>query len=235
VDDPGFQIRNFYPHMIAYPYRSLDPIRSNVHLLYKEQLRVAECLLAFLGSVGLALVAWTGVAAGAEMDLAAKFREDWQSGASPGDWQQLGQRSARLLRSYMENTVATGFAALWFKGRGTQRSELSEKLDRLVRLKNDFKHDRWPRTPGEHREGNDEAGRLLTDCLQAISFFIQHPIRLVVDADVEWQTGRAELDTLRYVGDHPGLTPEHLQSPEPCPRGSSSWRRGMRPGYRFIL
>ncbi|RLF43501.1 MAG: hypothetical protein DRN29_10040, partial [Thermoplasmata archaeon] len=51
-----FQIRNFYPFPLAYTYRTLNALTSPQEL-YKEQLRVAENVLAFLGSLTLAMIA----------------------------------------------------------------------------------------------------------------------------------------------------------------------------------
>src|SRR5262249_35677449 len=54
VDSLNFQIGNFYPFPIAYGYRLLAS-EVNPDKLYKQQLRVAENLLAFLASVSIAL------------------------------------------------------------------------------------------------------------------------------------------------------------------------------------
>ena len=44
ADDLNFQVRNYYPYVIAYPYRALDALQIDASF-YKAQLRVAENLL----------------------------------------------------------------------------------------------------------------------------------------------------------------------------------------------
>jgi len=73
-----FQIRNFYPYPLAYPYRKLTSI-DLIQDLYMEQLRVAENILAFLGSITLALLG--------EKNL--KEIEIKKGGISPGTWRDF--------------------------------------------------------------------------------------------------------------------------------------------------
>src|SRR5579859_3721168 len=51
---PHFQIRNFYLFLLAFGYRQLSSLTTPQDH-YRELLRVAENILAFLGSVSLAL------------------------------------------------------------------------------------------------------------------------------------------------------------------------------------
>jgi type I restriction-modification system DNA methylase subunit len=215
----NFQIRNYYPFVIAYPYRSLDAINNETEL-YKEQLRVAENILAFLGSIGLALIVATRSILLQDTKSITKqmIYEYWQNGISPGSWQEMANRSASMLRSNDQFAAARSFASIWYKGKGGKQSHFGKLIQDLVARKNDFKHDRGPQTSYEYIEQANALARDLDECLKEIAFFIQYPMRLVVDADVDWKTSKASLNTLVYMGDHPGLRRERVVVAKPAPK-----------------
>lgn len=218
-DDINFQIRNYFPYVLSFAYRSLDAIQNEAQL-YKEQLRVAENILAFLGSVGLALVVSTNK--NQPVDLKEfnyqKLRNYWQGGISPGDWQDMASRSGAELRLVEQNVLIAAFISLWFKGRGTKQSQFARLLQELITKKNDFKHDRGPQAPNEYIEGTMALGQDLKACLQELALFVQHPMRFIEEADVDWRSRRAKLKTLVYVGDHPGLRRESISVSESLPK-----------------
>ena len=220
VDDFDFQVRNFYPFSLAYAYRILSAIRVPAEL-YREQLRVAENILAFLGSVGLALAAHTqALSSPDKTNLTATYLEEcWKGGISPGDWRSLGHRTGVILRPNRELAAADSFASLWFRGSGKRESKFAQATRVLVELKNDFKHDRGPKTPYEYEHAVERMDETLRECLEGLSFFVQHPTRLVEHMDLTWGTRQFEVETLVYVGDHPGLRQERLTLRVPLPEG----------------
>jgi type I restriction enzyme M protein len=219
ADDLNFQIRNYYPYVIAYGYRWLDSIEEETKL-YKEQLRIAENLMAFLGSLGLMLTAWTGALTTDDVNGFSPelLRGYWQSGISPGDWMEIGIRTGRLLRENQQHAAIVSFADIWFKGRGTKQSQFRETLQKLVTRKNDFKHDRWPQSEDEYTTAVKDIRRELQQCLHKIAFLVQYPMRLVQDSDVDWKTKKVHANTLVYVGDHPSLSKERITLSRPVSR-----------------
>lgn len=220
TDDPNFQIRNYYPYVIAYGYRWLDSIPEETKL-YKEQLRVAENLMAFLGSLGLMLASWAGALTNSDLNgiSAGLLRNYWQGGISPGDWIDIAIRTGKLLRENQQHAAIVSFADLWFKGRGTKQSQFRETLQKLATRKNDFKHDRWPQSDDQYTAAVKEMGEDLQQCLSKIAFLVQYPMRLVQDSDVDWRTKKVRAKTLLYVGDHPSLSQEQIDLSGPVSKG----------------
>ncbi|MFB3921981.1 MAG: hypothetical protein ACE145_09675 [Terriglobia bacterium] len=201
-----FQIRNLYPYPLAYPYRLLVGI-NNPSELYSQQLRVAENILAFLASICLALVDKRD-RAGCAVDLAAC----WRGGISPGDWREICQKAVRVLKNYKDHRLAQSLSALWAD---TGKKGFFQRVDTLIRLKNDMKHDRGPKNEDEFVEATCTLGEVLTECLRDMAFMTEHPIRLVRDMDVARGTRTVVIYTLRCEGDHPGFPQEKADYPEP--------------------
>ena len=107
VRTPDFQMRNFYPYPLAFPYRLLSGIPEPGNH-YQELLRVAENSLAFLASVMLAL-------AGGPACKAAQIQITpyWQGGISPGHWRELCQRTRDVLLDLPRNDLYAALAGLW--------------------------------------------------------------------------------------------------------------------------
>jgi type I restriction-modification system DNA methylase subunit len=215
----NFQIRNYYPFVIAYAYRFLDAIANETEL-YKEQLRVAENILAFLGSVGLALTVATRALQEGEPKNFTKqmIYEYWQNGISPGHWRDMANRSATILRSNDRFAAIKSFASIWFKGKGSKQSDFGIWTQDLVNRKNDFKHDRGPQTPQEYSQEAKLLATELESCLKEIAFFVQYPTRYILETDTDWKTNQHTVNTLVYVGDHPGLRQERISVMAPLPR-----------------
>ena len=211
VDDLRFQIRNFYPLPLAYSFRLLDGITSPPEL-YREQLRVTENLLAFLGSISLALI---------EPDrenLPVNLAECWRGGISPGHWETISNKSLDIIQHTVDDSFASVFRSLW--RRGNRESDFAQNIKYLINIKNDFKHDRGPRIEEEFKIACESLGQKLENCMAAISFFARYPTRLICNLDVVRGTSTVILDTLRYMGDHPGLTQEKVGFPTPLPRNT---------------
>lgn len=204
VEDLNFQLRNYFPFPVVYAYRLLDATSEN-SARYREQMRVAENLLAFLAAMGLSLAKYLGLLENTTIEALKQesLEQAWQKGISPGDLQQQVYACARLMRDHSQWPAINSFAAVWFKGK--KNSEFYTNTTTLVRLKNDYKHDRGPKTPEEYEEAIEKASVLLRDCLSQLRFLMQYPLHLVENLDFDHWTSTYTVTTLAYVGDHPGM------------------------------
>jgi len=197
-----FQVSQFYPFPISYGYRLLASL-TNPHEAYREQLRVAENFLAFLGSVSIALL--TDEDRGTQTQTLLKA---WQGGISPGDWKAIASRSAKLLSVYEGHPLGTAIACL---NVGSEKKGLGKEFYQLIVKKNDFKHDRGPKVEADLRTHGQEIYESLTTCMSTMAFWTRHPIRMIRDIDVDRRSpGRVRLDCSRITGDHPGFQREEV-------------------------
>ena len=201
ADDLSFQVANFYPFPIAYGYRLLASI-SNPTDLYKEQLRVAENILAFVASVAMSLIQ-----AGDRASVGLDVRDVWDRGASPGHWRDIIGKCCKVLNTYRDHSLASSIVRLNIM---TVKRGFGAAIERLIIAKNDFKHDRGPRTEEDFGAATKEVQQTLDACIKALAFFTEHPIRQVVDSDVT-RAGETKLRCLALVGDHPGLPQEEIK------------------------
>lgn len=218
LNDLRFQIRSAYPYPLAYAYRTLDAIPEPAQR-YKAQLRVAENLLAFLGSVGLALTAHVNVLSSVHPSMGEYLKELWGKGISPGHWQSLAQRTAEALLAHKERALIGSFSTLWFRGKSTKPSDFSDLLAKIPTFKNAFKHDRGPDTTEGYKAASLELEALLNRLYKDVQFFIQHPIRLVQRVDSDRYSSKITLDTLVLRGDHPGLEQQRITFDRPLTVG----------------
>lgn len=210
--DVDLLIRQAYPFPLAYPYRSMENLSSPSEL-YKEMCRIAENLLAFLGSISLALTKTKEIHPSSELLL-----KSFQGGISPGDWVDLTKDCLEKIGAERADLLTNELFCLFWKGTKRKKTLISEELDQIVRWKNDFKHDRWPVTQSEHRQACKQLQESLTSCMTALSFFINHAIRQVIDQFVDRETlGHMTISYL-LVGDHPVLPKETVSSPDLFPR-----------------
>jgi type I restriction enzyme M protein len=218
-DTLEYQIRNFYPFPIAFPYRGISSIHE-ISEKYREQLRVAENLLAFLANIGIELCCFCEV-----LDLdenitltAPSLYKFFGGGISPGDWQNIAYSSGYLLRNVDDYSLAKSFSSLWFKGSKSKASAFTKNTKRLAELKNDYKHDRGPNISIEFEEASAEVKSLLDQCYEEISFLVKYPIRSIEAMDIDWRSDEAIFDTLEYVGDHPALPKTRASYPKSLPK-----------------
>ena len=200
-----FQIRNFYPYPLAYPYRLLVGINNPVQL-YGQQLRVAENVLAFLTSVALALIDERD-----RVNCNIDLPRYWQGGINPGQWREISQKAVLVLDNYKNHRLAQSMSALWAD---TGKKGFFQRMDVLIKLKNDMKHDRGPKTEDDFSDATRSTGEILVQTMHDIAFLTEHPIRLVQDMDVARGTRSVVLYTLRCEGDHPGFAQERVSHPE---------------------
>jgi hypothetical protein len=224
-----FQVRNFYPYPLAYPYRTLSGFTVPSDL-YREQLRLAEGILAFLASIALALVKQEDRSK-CGIDLAQYARP----GISPGHWKELSQKATRPFDTYTNNRLAQSLHFLWHD---RSKRKFRERIDRLIEAKNDFKHDRGPKTDEEVEKAAENLATTLAECLADLAFFTEHPIRLVRDLTGVRNSPLVSVRTLRCMGDHPGFKQEELTYPLPLMKndlyievGTDDWI----PLYPFLV
>jgi len=214
AEDPDFQIRNFYPHVIAYGYRRLSSVMDDQEL-YREQLGLLETLLVFLGSLGIALA--TALLKSSDLEAHQLGKQDleklWEGGVSAGQWVSVCRVTAALLRRPTTASAAAGaFAAMW-------TAKLERTFGKLVQIRNDQAHGRGPHTRQQVRKTVEEFGALLRESIRASLFLPQHPIRLVHGLTVPWGETGAIHKTLIYKGDHPSLQREDIRYHTPLTQG----------------
>jgi hypothetical protein len=200
ADDMSFQVANFYPFPIAYGYRLLASI-SNPTDLYKEQLRVAENILAFVASVAMSLIQ-----AADRATVGLDVRDVWDGGASPGHWRDIIAKCCKVLSTYKDHPLASSIVGLHIM---TVKRGFGASIEKLITAKNDFKHDRGPRTEEDFESATKDVQQTLDACIKALAFFTEYPIRQVVDFDIT-RAGEVKLRCRSFVGDHPGLPQEEI-------------------------
>ncbi len=170
-----------YPPLLAAGFRSLART-EDPRELYQEQLRFAENLLAFLGSVSLALVRENDREE-AGLDLATY----WRGGISPGDWRDIVRRCSKTFARY-DDPLAKAIRKLKIQ---VQTKGFGGDVDALIRAKNDFKHDRGPKTLESMMAASSRVGEILRRCMGALDFLANHPMRGAEDpeADLFLETG----------------------------------------------
>lgn len=203
-------IADTYPLPIAYSWSLLEGL-WDPRDLYREQLRHAENVLAFLGSVCLAVLDDQDYEK-AQLDL----RAPWQSGISFGAWKLIVQRCSKVFQGYRDNALAAEICRLNI---GSERRVFGADVATLIRARNDFHHGRGPVMEEDIVEASNDAQERLRRCMEALSFFAQYPIRLVQDFDVDRRNDDFILKCLRLEGDGPGFPQERVSFPRAQPRG----------------
>jgi hypothetical protein len=209
-DELEYQISASYPFPIAFGFRSLMSI-VDYRDLYREQLRIAENILAFLASVSLTLLREQDREK-ADIDL----EEYWRSGISPGDWKEIVGRCSKVFSTYEDNPLAKGISSLNIR---SEKKGFGHDVVKLIQAKNDYKHDRGPTVLEDIAEASQEVQERLKRCMERLSFFGDYPIRQVEDFNVSRSGNEVFLKTLRYMGDHPSFPQEEVVFHRGLPRG----------------
>jgi hypothetical protein len=111
-----------------------------------------------------------------------------------------------VLSTYKDHPLASSIVGLNISN---EKRGFGAAVKAVIMAKNDFKHDRGPRTEEEFDTATTGMQETLETCMKALGFFTEHPIRQVVDHDVA-RTGEVRLRCLTLVGDHPGLPQEEI-------------------------
>src|ERR1035441_5638293 len=131
--------------------------------------------------------------ASVELDV----RKIWDGGASPGDWRDIIVKCCKVLGAYKDHPLASSIVDLHI---AAEKRGFGAAVQKLITAKNDFKHDRGPRTEEEFEGATKDMQQTLDTCIKALAFFTEHPIRQVIDHDVT-RTGEFKLRCLALVGD----------------------------------
>ena len=218
-----------YPLPVAYGWSMLESF-WDPRDRYREQLRHAENILAYLGSVSLALLDDEDYES-AQIDL----KIPWQGGISFGAWKLIVTRCAKAFRSYRDNPLAFRIQRLKIS---TENKGFGADVAALIRARNDFHHGRGPLTEEEIAKASQEAEERLQRCMEAVAFLADYPIRLVQDFDLDRRGGTFVLKCLRLMGDGPGFRQEKVEHDEALPRGDLFIDLGdgrWAPLYPFVV
>jgi hypothetical protein len=178
---------------------------------YREQLRFAENILAFLASTSLALLRERG-----HVGTNIRPEEYWRGGISPGDWKDIIGRCSRVFAEREDHSLARSIQNLNIR---SEKRGFGKDIAALIAEKNDYKHDRGPTVEEDIITASNELQERLDRCIQSLSFFTEYPIRLVQDFDVDRSGDEFVLKCLRYMGDGPGFPQEKVSFDRALPRG----------------
>ncbi len=166
-DELERRISTSYPAPLAHGYRSL--VRAgDPRDLYREQLRVAENILAFLASVSLALLK------GEDRDKESlELVKKWSGGISPGHWRDITQRCSKVFAGYGGAPLPNAIRRLKI---GSQQKGFGGDVDGLIGAKNAYKHDRGPTGLEKIMDASDGAQEMLRRCMEALAFLADYPL-----------------------------------------------------------
>lgn len=201
-ENVNLQIGTMYPFPLAYSYRTLAGLTEHV-ALYKEQLRTAENLLAFVGSVALGMLHKED-----RKQSGIDLQSYWRAGISPGHWREICTRAVSSQKRYVTHPL---FREIQKLNIGNQTKGFGKSIQFLIAAKNDFKHDRGPNVAirDEVEAASQQVQEALDACMVALSFFTDYPLRMVSSMSLT-RTGAFKVHCLRYIGDHPGLQIEDI-------------------------
>ena len=212
IPDLTYQVSNFYPFPIAYGFRLLAS-ETDASKLYVAQLRFAEKLVAFLGSLALALMQPQ------DREQSGITRSNQLSGnISMGTWLDIARAGCTTIGGYTGHPLARSLSEL-FTGAG-RRESFRTDLDTLVKHRNDFDHERddRPVSDDDFIRASTELSEIIDRCVERLAFLMDYPIRLVQDFDA------TDEDTIAmvfhfYRGDHPAHAVETLEVARPLRKG----------------
>jgi hypothetical protein len=214
LDDLDYRVRNFYPFPLAYTYRSLQAIGEPAQQ-HEEILRIVENVVAFLAGVGLSTAKFEGLIPNPDTPNLREheLKDAWRGGIALGTWKTLAHATAKELRSNSTTSLGSDYASIWFSG--SRQSELDKCVDEVVKIRNDTSHGRGPKTRVEYEEEVERLSERLRTIYKEISFFVNHPLHYVRNLNAPWNARGFEVDSLTYVGDHPGMNSETSVIPHP--------------------
>jgi hypothetical protein len=195
-----------FPFPLATGYRQLNSFATDAER-YKEVLRLAENILAFLGSLSLAILEderrWQISEA-----LGQPSPTSWQGGISPGHWLQLAIHATRQLRDQGDSPLANRLGALELN---RENRGVGKLLRSLIQAKNDFKHDRGPSVESDYKLACMSITGYLSHVLGALRFLKEHPMFLVRDINPHRRGQKADVVFLRCMGSDPGFLTEQWE------------------------
>lgn len=203
-DELEHRISTSYPYPLASGFRFLMGA-GNPRDLYREQLRFAENILAFLASVSLTLLREED-----RGEVGLDVKKYWSGGISPGDWKEIIQRCSKVFGGYRDVPLATAIRRLKI---GSEQKGFGRDVIELIRAKNDFKHDRGPAGLEDMADASDEVQERFRRCMEALAFLADYPIRRVREVEAD-PGGGFSVKCLRYTGAQPNLPQEEVHLPK---------------------
>jgi hypothetical protein len=212
------EVSQAFPFPLAYAFRVVA-IPQESRIDYPEKLRCAENFLAYLGSLGVALAQAAGLSlkpeGGLNVDLVRCC------GISAGQWTQIVRETTRALRSLddPDGVPIPEFSSLWWKARGKSRQTGTAKiLERLVELRNDFHHNRGPKTPERFEEAAAEIQHKLLEVLRNSRFLTRYPLWYVTDCEAQRRSSQFKVTYRLCMGNHPRFEQREAQHDRPLVR-----------------
>jgi hypothetical protein len=198
-----------FPYPLGTGYRQLNDFVSGAQR-YKELLRLAENMLAFLGALSLALLDAAHLRQLGE-SLGQSPLGFWQGGISPGDWLALMIHASRKLRDQDDNLLSHHLGGLQLQ---RENKGLGKVLRVLIKAKNDYKHDRGPSVESEYKLACLSVTDLLAQAFDTLAFLPEHRLLRVQDVNPQRRGHMADVVFLRCMGGTPGfLTEQWVYSP----------------------
>jgi hypothetical protein len=224
----NYRIRTLYPYPVSYRYRTLTSIIASSER-YREQVKFAEVVLAFLASLSLAILDSSD-----RSSVRTLFFDSLQRGMAAGSLVEITRTIGRSLANYEDNNLALSLSMLW----RSRHSGFTNLANQIVAARNDLHHDRGPSSEAEFHQAVLGMDVILEQLLENMAFLVNHPIRLIRDIDRIRHSRRVILTTLRLDGDHPGLPQERMEYDEALTRNDLyvELRPGtLHPLYPFIV
>ncbi len=197
------KIGKYYHYPLAYGYSLLETFTNSADR-YREQLRVAENLLAFLGSLSVALLDKDQIRQ-LDQGLGRSALTSWQGGISPGHWLDLMIHALNQLADVENEPLYQGLVRLDVK---KDKRGFGKILRDLIKAKNDFKHDRGPSIHSEYKEQGEFIDGHLRKAYEYLSFLPEHPMRLVQEINPRRRSEESDVIFLKCMGNHPGFATE---------------------------
>ena len=216
------KVSQFFPFPLADSFRAVATPQE-LRIDYPEKLRCAENFLAYLGSLGVALTQAASLSLKPGQDLKVNLVECWQGGVSAGHWIGIIRETTRALHrlSDPDRVPIPEFPSLWWKpGRKLRQTHIAETLEQLVQLRNDFHHNRGPRTPEEFECATGDIQRMLLEVLRGLRFLTRYPLWHVVDCEAQRRSPLLKVTYRLCMGDHPRFTQHEAYHDRPLIRHS---------------
>jgi hypothetical protein len=205
LESLDYQIAVTYPFPIAYGYRLLQS-SNDPRDLYKEQFRMAENMLAFLGSVSLGL-------------LGPDHREgigiDPQRGMTIGKWRDIVAQCSQHFASYQDTPLAVAIHGLRI---GVKTKGFGGDVEEIVEARNEWAHMKDSSLLDDVIDAARVRQERLQRCMEALDFLAEFPIRQIQRMSRS-RAGEWQFECACYRGDHPGLPQELVRFHGDLPEG----------------
>jgi hypothetical protein len=209
------EISSAYPFPLAFSFR-----RFETEAGYPEKLRCAENVLAYLGSLGIALAWDAGLSLGSDEGLGKHLKRCWRRGMSAGHWVAVVRETTKGLQTIPEAARdVTVFPSVYRKDSGG-RNTLGEILEDLPRIRNDFHHHRYPTSTSEYEEAGAKLREKLMTLYVGLRFFEAFPLWYVMDCAKQRGSSLCKITYKLCIGDNAQFTTLEAEVDQCLYRGS---------------